>query len=71
MITRMKFALLSMLYNNKVKKIISNPKVGDFHSIKHKVEVLCDQEEHFILPNYIPAIPVYLKTKVFSLVNVN
>ena len=53
----MKFAFLSMHYNNKMKKIISNPEVGDFHSIKHKVEVLCDQE-NFILPNYIPAIPV-------------
>lgn len=60
MIARMKFALLLMRYNNKVKleKIIPSPEVGDFHSSKHKVDVLSNQGEYFILPNYTPAVSV-------------
>lgn len=32
--------------------------------------MLCNQGEHFILPNYIPAVPV-MELKEFSLMNVN
>lgn len=48
-----------------------SPEVGEFYLIKLKVDVLGNEGEHFILPNYTPALPVMQFQMKFSLKNDN
>lgn len=55
-----------------MKQIISSPEAGDFHSTTYKLNVLCNQGEHFTPISPTPAVPaMYPETKEFSFLNVN